>query len=568
LIDVSIKKLKVNRRKRDMQLKPEKSEAQQESKGTEVTAQEDSERSPYSRRETIFTMIGVLFVVFLSMLDQTVIGTAMPRIVADLQGFDRITWVTTAYLLTSTVPIPIYGKLSDLYGRKRIILFGIAVFLVGSALSGAAQTMNQLIAFRALQGLGAGALQPIAVAVVGDLFPPRERGKWQGVTGSTYALSAIIGPLVGGWITDYASWRWVFYVNIPVGILASLFLIFLMPALRGSTRHVSIDYIGAALLILGTVPLLLGFSLAGTQYAWLSPQITGLFAIAVITLILLVIYALRLERRGKEPIFEPGMFRHSARIFGISILVTVIFSISLYGSVLGIPLFAQGVLGTSATNSGLILVPFMLTSIGGSIVAGLLLTWIGKYKWIAILGLVIAIVGTMLLVRLNTGSSSLEVLIAMLVLGIGVGSGMAVYTVVVQNAYPQKIGVASSTLVFFRQLGGAIGLAAMGSVLTSSYIPAFHNALPATLKHILPARVLATFDNPLILLSPGGLAQLRAAFAGYGAQGLSIYNLLLQAVKTGLTQSIHNVFVLSLGIIIVGLVAVLFLKEIPLRKTP
>jgi EmrB/QacA subfamily drug resistance transporter len=551
-----------------MQLKPEKSEAQQESKGTEVTAQEDSERSPYSRRETIFTMIGVLFVVFLSMLDQTVIGTAMPRIVADLQGFDRITWVTTAYLLTSTVPIPIYGKLSDLYGRKRIILFGIAVFLVGSALSGVAQTMNQLIAFRALQGLGAGALQPIAVAVVGDLFPPRERGKWQGVTGSTYALSAIIGPLVGGWITDYASWRWVFYVNIPVGILASLFLIFLMPALRGSTRHVSIDYIGAALLILGTVPLLLGFSLAGTQYAWLSPQITGLFAIAVITLILLVIYALRLERRGKEPIFEPGMFRHSARIFGISILVTVIFSISLYGSVLGIPLFAQGVLGTSATNSGLILVPFMLTSIGGSIVAGLLLTWIGKYKWIAILGLVIAIVGTMLLVRLNTGSSSLEVLIAMLVLGIGVGSGMAVYTVVVQNAFPQKIGVASSTLVFFRQLGGAIGLAAMGSVLTSSYIPAFHNALPATLKHILPARVLATFDNPLILLSPGGLAQLRAAFAGYGAQGLSIYNLLLQAVKTGLTQSIHNVFVLSLGIIIVGLVAVLFLKEIPLRKTP
>src|SRR5438270_6401508 len=174
-----------------MQLKPEKSEAQQESRGTEVTAQEDSERSPSSRRESIFTMIGVLFVVFLSMLDQTVIGTAMPRIVADLQGFDRITWVTTAYLLTSTVPIPIYGKLSDLYGRKRIILFGIAVFLVGSALSGAAQTMNQLIAFRALQGLGAGALQPIAVAVVGDLFPPRERGQSQGVTGSTYALAAI-----------------------------------------------------------------------------------------------------------------------------------------------------------------------------------------------------------------------------------------------------------------------------------------------------------------------------------------------------------------------------------------
>ncbi len=552
-----------------MQLKPEKagSEARQEVVAADVTAQGDVEALPYSRRETIFTMIGVLCVVFLSMLDQTVVGTAMPHIVAELQGFDRIAWVTTAYLLTSTVPIPIYGKLSDMYGRKRIILFGIVVFLIGSALSGAAQSMNQLIAFRALQGLGAGALQPIAVAVVGDLFPPRERGKWQGVTGSTYALSAIIGPLVGGWITDYASWRWVFYVNVPVGVLAMLVLIFLMPTLRGLTRQVSIDYVGAALLILGTVPLLLGFSLVGIQYSWLSPQITGLFGMAVIMLIVLVIYASYLERRGKEPIFEPRMFKDSARIFGISILVTVIFSISLYGSVLGIPLFAQGVLGTSATNSGLILVPFMLTSIGGSIIGGLLLSWTGKYKWIAILGLVIAIVGTILLVRLDTASSGLEVLIAMLVLGIGVGSGMAVYTVVVQNAYPQKIGVASSTLVFFRQLGGAIGLAAMGSVLTSSYIPAFHNALPATLKHILPAKVLEAFDNPLILLSPGGLAQLHAGFAGYGPQGLAIFAALLQAVKTGLTQSIHNVFVLSLGIIIVGLIAVLFLKEIPLRKT-
>src|SRR5712692_2353539 len=241
-----------------MQTKPEEAA---------VTIQQDSEMLPFTRRETVFTMIGVLFVVFLSMLDQTIVGTAMPHIVAELQGFDRITWVTTAYLLTSTVPIPIYGKLSDIFGRKRVILFGIVVFLAGSALSGTAQTMNQLIAFRALQGLGAGALQPIAVAVVGDLFPPRERGKWQGVTGSIYALAAITGPLAGGLITDHASWRWVFYINVPVGIVALLVLIFLMPALHGKNRRVSIDYVGAALLILGAVPLLLGFSLAGSQYA-------------------------------------------------------------------------------------------------------------------------------------------------------------------------------------------------------------------------------------------------------------------------------------------------------------
>ncbi|HEX9134148.1 MAG TPA: MFS transporter, partial [Ktedonobacteraceae bacterium] len=460
----------------------------------------------------------------------------------------------------------IYGKLSDLFGRKPIMLFGIVVFLAGSALSGAAQTMNQLIAFRAFQGLGAAALQPIAIAIIGDLFPPRERGKWQGVSGSIYALAAILGPLAGGWITDNTSWRWVFYLNVPVGIVALLVLIFLMPTLRSKVGQVTIDYIGAALLILGTVPLLLGFTLAGSQYAWLSPQILGLFAGAVVALIVLVVYAVRLELRGKEPVFEPGLIKNSVRIYGVSLLVTVIFSVSLYGTAFAIPLFAQGVLGTSATNSGLVLVPFMLTSIGGSILSGLALTLTGKYKWVAILGLVIDIAGTLLLVRLDTSSSYAQLLVAMLVLGVGVGSGLAVYTTVVQNAYPKKIGAASSTLVFFRQLGGTIGLAAMGSVLVSSYIPAFHAVLPGTLRHLLPASILGAFDNPLILLSPGALSHIRAGFAGYGAQGMAAFNILLQAVKTGLAQSVHNVFALSLGVILFGLIAVFFLKEIPLRE--
>src|SRR5712692_9825791 len=205
---------------------------------------------PYTRREIIFTMMGVLCVVFLAMLDQTIVGTAMPHIVADLQGFELITWVSTAYLLTSTVPIPIYGKLSDLFGRKPIMLVGIVVFLTGSALCGAAQSMDQLIAFRAFQGLGAAALEPMAITIIGDLFPPRERGKWQGVSGSIYGLAAIFGPLAGGWITDHASWRWVFYINLPIGLLAMLVLVFLMPTLRHNTGRVSIDYIGAALLIL------------------------------------------------------------------------------------------------------------------------------------------------------------------------------------------------------------------------------------------------------------------------------------------------------------------------------
>jgi len=549
-----------------MQQETKQPENAEETLTLDNTAPELVEPLLYTKREIIITMVGVLCVVFLSMLDQTIVGTSMPRIVADLQGFDVIVWVSTAYLLTSTVPIPIYGKLSDLFGRKPIMLFGIVIFLAGSALCGAAQTMNQLIAFRAFQGLGAAALQPIAIAIIGDLFPPRERGKWQGVSGSIYALAAILGPLAGGWITDNTSWRWVFYINVPVGIVALLVLIFVMPTLRSKVGQVTIDYVGAALLILGTVPLLLGFTLAGNQYAWLSPQILGLFGGAVVVLIVLVFYESRLERQGREPVFEPGLITHSVRIYGVSLLMTVIFSLSLYGTALAIPLFAQGVLGTSATKSGLILMPFMLTAIGGSILSGLALTLTGKYKWVAMLGLVIDIAGTLLLVRLDASSSYTQLLVAMLVLGLGVGSGFAVYTTVVQNVYPKKIGTASSTLVFFRQLGGTIGLAAMGSVLVSSYIPAFHAALPETLRHLLPASILSAFDNPLILLSPDALSRVHTGFAGYGAQGTEVFNLLLQAVKTGLAQSVHNVFVLSLVIIMFGLIAVFFLKEIPLRE--
>ncbi len=523
---------------------------------------QDFEQPRYSRRETILTMIGVLLVMLLASLDQTIVSTAMPRVIADLQGFDRYTWVSTAYLLTSTVMVPIYGKLSDLFGRKPIFLFGIVVFLIGSALSGASQSMNELIAFRALQGIGAGALMPIAIAVVGDLFTPRERGKWQGLTGAVWGFSAIVGPTLGGWITENTSWRWVFYVNLPIGIIAMLVLILLMPALRGVEKKVSIDYTGAAMLIAGTVALLLGFTWAGTQYDWLSPQIIGLFAGAVIVLTAFVIYEALLERRGGQPIIEPSLFKNS--IFSVSTIVTIIFGMSLFGSIFFIPLFVQGVIGTSATNSGLILTPLMLTSIVGSVVSGQLVSRLGKYKWLAILGMIISVAGGVLLVRLGVHSTNNDVLLAMLVMGLGMGFGMSLYTLVVQNALPRKIGQATSALIFFRSIGGTIGLAAMGSAMTSAYLPTFTNALPAAAKQ-LPAKALAVFNNPQVLLSADTKAQLQSAFAAYGPQGRAIFNSIIEAVKMGLAQGIHNVFVLSLGIMIAGLVAVLFLKEIPLR---
>ena len=529
---------------------------------------DDYEQPRFTKRETILTMIGVLMVMLLASLDQTIVSTAMPRVIADLHGFDRYTWVSTAYLLTSTVTVPIYGKLSDLFGRKPIFLFGIVLFLAGSALSGASQDMNQLIAFRAFQGLGAGALMPIAIAVVGDLFTPRERGKWQGVTGAVWGLSAILGPTLGGSITQYSTWRWVFYVNLPVGIAAMLVLIFLMPNLRGKVQKVSIDYIGAALLVLGTVPLLLGFTWAGTQYAWNSPQIIGIFVGSVVVLVGFVVYEALLERRGGQPILEPSLFKN--RIFTVSALVTAIFGMGLFGSIFFIPLFVQGVVGSSATNSGLVLTPLMLTSIVGSVVSGQLVSRLGRYKWLAILGMIISVGGTLMLARLSVTSGNTDVLIAMLVLGLGMGFGMSLYTLIVQNALPGKIGQSTAALTFFRSIGGTIALAAMGSILNSAYLPAFRGALPSSIKQAAVsspkvAQFLGLFNNPQVLLQPGVETQLQAGAAQQGPAGLAVFNQVIESVKVGLTAGIHNVFIMSVVIMLIGTIAVLFLREIPLR---
>lgn len=533
---------------------------------------DDWEQPRYSRRDTLLTMVGVLLVMLLGSLDQTIVGTAMPRVIADLQGFSEYTWVTTAYLLTSTVMVPIYGKLSDQFGRKGIFLFGLVIFLAGSALSGASQSMTELIAFRAFQGIGAAALLPIAMAVVGDLFTPIERGKWQGVTGGVFGLSSVIGPLAGGWITQYSSWRWIFYVNVPIGIVAFFVLLFLMPKLRGSGTKSAIDYTGAALLIVGTVPLLLGFTWAGGQYAWLSAQIIGMFAVSLVGFVSFVFYETWLARRGGQPIINPNLFKNS--IFTVSTIVTFIFGVGLFGSVFFIPLFVQGVVGTSVSNSGLVLTPLMLTLVVGSIVSGQLVSRFGKYKWIAIAGTLVTVVGMFMLVRLNVNSTNTDVVYAMLVLGVGLGLGMSLYTLIVQNALPRRIGETTSALTFFRSIGGTIALAAMGSVMNSAYLPAFSSKLsqslaafplPAAMRSSLLSQLTTLFNNPQILLSPGALTQMHAKFAQQGPQGVALLNAALAAVKTGLAQSLQDVFIFSLITSVLAVVAVLFLKEIEVR---
>ncbi len=521
----------------------------------------------YERREVIATMIGLLFIMFLGTLDQTITGTALPRIVGDLHDFALATWVTTVYLVASTVTVPIYGKLSDQFGRKPILFFGLGVFLLGSALSGVSQTMIQLILFRAFQGLGAGALIPIASAVVGDLFPPRERAKWMGITTSAYGVATIVGPVLGGWLTDNVSWRWVFYVNIPVGLAVIPILIFVMPKLKRTARSVTIDYTGAALLILGTVPLLLGFSWAGSQYPWLSPQVLGSFTLALLALLTFLWYEARLERQGKEPILEPGLFKKSARIFGVAMAMSLLLGIGTYGGIFYVPFFLQGVVGVSVTNSGLLLIPFALASIVGAASAGISMSILGKYKWQSVVGVLIALAGFLLLLRLDVDATNLEVVIGVVVTGLGLGAGLGIYTTVVQNALPDKKGQVTAAGTFFRQIGGSLGLAALGSVMSATYLPTFLSAVPQSLRQAVPGNVLGVFENPSNLLEgPGVLAQVRALFARGGAQGIATFNQLSEAMKLGLTQGVHNVFLVCLGITLVALIVVWFLKELPLRS--
>ncbi|MBO0795282.1 MAG: MFS transporter, partial [Ktedonobacteraceae bacterium] len=378
-----------------------------------------------------------------------------------------------------------------------------------------------------------------------------------------FGLSSILGPLVGGWITENVSWRWIFYVNLPVGILALLVLIFLMPSVGKKSKTAAIDYLGAALLIMATVPMLLGFTWAGGQYPWLSPQIIGLFVGSLIAFVAFFVYEAYLERRERQPIIDPSLFKNQT--FSLSVMITMITSMGMFGAIFFLPLFAQGVLNISATNSGLQLTPLMLALICSSIISGQLVSRFGKYKWIAITGMFIAAAGSLLLLRLDIQSTIVDLLAAMIVLGLGLGFSMALYTLIVQNAMPHKLGQATATLSFFRQIGGTVALAALGSVMSTSYVPNFHNALPNMVKSLVPPDKLTAFDNPNILLSPEIQRQVQQAFATFGPAGQQLYKAIMGAVKIGLAQGIHNTFIFSVALMAIGLVLVCFIKEVPLR---
>ena len=516
--------------------------------------------SNLGRRRTWLVLASVMMGMLLAAVDQTVVGTAMPRVIADLNGLEHYAWVATAYLLASTASMPIWGKLSDAYGRRLFFILGMVIFIAGSALCGQSHSMTELIFFRGLQGLGGGAMMPVNQAIIGDIFPPAERGKWNGLLMSVFGLATIIGPTLGGWITDNLGWRWAFYVNLPVGVAALALAVFVLPGHVRLRRH-RIDYAGAAVLVAAAVPLMLGFSWGGTSYPWASGTIIGLFVFSAVMWATFIL----LEMRAAEPVLSPSLFTNS--IFTVSASVSFIASAGLFGAIMFLPLFVQGVLGESATNSGVILTPMMLGFIVSSIIGGQLLSRTGRYKVLSITGLAITVVGLFLLSRMGLGTSRGTLVGNMVVTGLGLGVGMGVFTIVVQNAFPRgRLGEVTAGLQFFRSIGGTIGLAVLGTIMNNRFQSTFMDQLPAQYR-ALAASHKDMLANPQALVSPAAKERIAAAFAKLGPQGETLFKQFMKAVRGALDVAISDLFVLSTAITVVGLFALFFLKEIPLRTT-
>jgi EmrB/QacA subfamily drug resistance transporter len=530
---------------------------------------------PTTIRETVGTarlvplIAGLMLGMLLGALDQTVVTTALPQVISGLGGGSQdYTWVITAYLLASTVAVPIYGKLSDIYGRRIFFLGGMVIFLVGSALSGTSQNMTQLILYRAIQGLGAGALMPIAQAIIGDIFPPAERGKWQGLFVAVFGVATILGPLLGGWMTDNLGWRWVFYINMPVGVLALITAGLTMPRLATRRQH-RIDYFGSVSLVLWSVPLLLALSLGGqtingTQLAWTSWQILSLFGFAALMLIVFFIT----ELRAAEPIISPRLFKSS--IFSVSVFTTILLSAGMFGAIAFLPLFVQVVLGQSATNSGLVITPMMLGFMVSSLVGGQLLSRTGRYKVIALVGFAVAAGGMFLLARMGPSTSNDTLIRNMIVTGLGIGVMMSLFTIVVQNAFPfRQLGEVTATLAFFRQMGSTMGLAVLGAFLTNTLTSTLQTRIPAPLKpYVSASQLTQQLSTAQSSSAPSsGLAVLQSKLAAFGPQGLALLQQLEQAIRTSLSDAITQVFLIGAALMVVCFIATLFLKEVPLRRS-
>jgi EmrB/QacA subfamily drug resistance transporter len=492
---------------------------------------------------------GLMLAILLAMLDNMIVGTAMPRIVGELGGLAHLSWVVTAYVLGTTVSTPIWGKIGDLYGRKNIFLASIIIFLVGSALCGMAGSamlggvdggMAELIGFRALQGLGAGGLMVNAMAIIGDLVPPRERGRYQGFMAAIMSLAMIAGPLVGGFITDHLNWRWAFYVNIPLGAVAFFLLVVTLHLPKLRTEH-RIDWFGAGLLGVGITALVLITTWGGNQYAWGSWQILTLVAVAIVTLVAFV----PVERRAAEPIMPLKLFAN--RNFTLISLVGFLLGFAMFGAINFLPLFQQTVQGASATNSGLLLLPMMAAMMVVSLFVGQAITRTGKYKIYPVVGGVIMAVGMWLLSLQDVNTTRLQTGLFIAVLGLGMGFLMQTSMLIAQNSVEQKdLGVASSASTFFRSIGGSFGVSLFGAI--------FNNQLTAQLTDKFGAATATRMTSSGGQVSPAALQALPSPVRSGFLESLA--------------GSIGSVFFWAILFAVLVPLLAAFIKEIPLRGAP
>ncbi|MFD6231077.1 MDR family MFS transporter [Streptomyces sp. NPDC060232] len=501
---------------------------------TSKPAETSQEVKPRSVR---VVLMALMIAMLLAMLDNMIIGTAMPTIVGELGGLEHLSWVVTAYTLATAASTPIWGKIGDMYGRKGSFLTSIVIFLIGSALSGMAQDMGQLIGFRAIQGLGAGGLMVGVMAIIGDLIPPRERGKYQGMMAGVMALAMIGGPLVGGTITDHMGWRWSFYINLPLGAVALAMVTAVLHLPKPAERQrPKIDYLGAALLTVAITSTVLVTTWGGNEYAWTSAQVLGLAAVGVLS----TAAFLYVETKAAEPVMPLHIFR--SRNFTLMSVIGFLVGFAMFGGVLYLPLFQQSVQGASATNSGLLLLPMLLSMMLVSLIAGRVTTNSGKYKIFPIVGGALMVVGMFLLATMDTGTSRLVSGLYMAVLGAGLGFLMQITMLVAQNSVDMKdMGVASSSATLFRTLGGSFGVALMGSLFTS--------------------RVTDTMSERLGPQAAGaaGSAQLDAASLAKLPEAVR------EAYQHAVANGTHSAFLLGAGVAVLGFLAAWFVKEVPLR---
>ncbi|HEV2218669.1 MAG TPA: MDR family MFS transporter [Candidatus Dormibacteraeota bacterium] len=501
-----------------------------------------------SRSRVILATAGTALALLLAALDQTIVGTAIPRIVADLNGLDRLAWVTTAYLVTSTTMTPIAGKLGDLFGRKPFLLVGMIGFVVMSALCGLAQDMTQLIVARGVQGIFGGVLFATVFTVIGDLFPPAQRGRLAGLFGGVFGLSSIVGPTAGGWITDHWGWRWVFEVNIPVGIIAVAVVLLGLPFVRSKASWRSIDFIGAFTLAGAVVPLLIGLTIT-RDHSWTSPEVLGLLALSAVMLLAFIVA----ESRVEQPIVPLQLFRNST--FSVSMVVGFLTAFGMFGSILFTPLVFQGVLGISATNSGALITPMMFGLLGASTVTGFVMRRIKYYRFLGTLGVLVMMLGMYLLAQVEPGVPQWHVVGALIVVGLGIGVTFPLYLTAVQTALPrQYMGVASSQIQFWRNLGGTVGSAILGTVLANR-LPDYLKTQVAALH--LPPQVVASLPkggSANSILDPVLLHKLPDQF--------------VVAIRTALASTLHDIYFFAGLILIAALISTVFMKEVPLTNAP